>query len=73
MSYNDNEITPKGHRLRYEAIVDECKFKKNTWEKTILEFSTDKTQHLPIVDVGLRDVGGEGQEFSVEIGAVCFS
>lgn len=25
MSYNDVEVTPKGNRLRYEAIIDECK------------------------------------------------
>lgn len=25
MSFNDVEITPKGGKLRYEAIIDDCK------------------------------------------------
>lgn len=73
LSYNDNEITPKGNRLRYEALLDECRYKKNIWAKSILEYSTDKPQRLPIVDIGLRDIGDSGQEFYLEIGAVCFS
>lgn len=85
------EITPKGNKLRYEAVLDECKvgleghlgfgrfiggmfqYRKDSWAKSILEFNTDKPSRLPIMDIGVRDVGKPDQSFWVEIGAVCFS
>lgn len=30
-------------------------------------------QHVPIIDVGLRDVGSSDQEFGIEVGRACFS
>lgn len=91
MSWNDVEITPKG-KLRYEAIIDECRvitshtiylyvetkhflfqYRKDAWAMSILEYSTDKPQRLPIIDIGVRDVGEPNQAFWIEIGAVCFS
>lgn len=30
MTFNDVEITPKGGKLRYEAIIDECKVRLTT-------------------------------------------
>ncbi|KAG5898590.1 hypothetical protein JTB14_016601 [Gonioctena quinquepunctata] len=72
MSSNDVEITPKG-KLRYEALTDECRYRKNSWAQTVISYSTDKPSRLPITDVGVRDIGEPDQAFWIEIGAVCFS
>lgn len=42
------------------------------WGKTVIEYKTQKTSRLPIVDIAPMDIGGADQEFGVDIGAVCF-
>lgn len=42
------------------------------WAKTVIEYKTQKTSRLPIVDIAPLDVGGANQEFGVDIGPVCF-
>lgn len=73
MSWNDVEITPRGNsRLRYEALLDECKSRPENWAKTIVQYATDLPMRLPITDVAIRDLHGETQEFWIEIGPACF-
>lgn len=38
MTFNDVEITPKGGKLRYEAIIDECK----------VRLTTEKNQYVTV-------------------------
>lgn len=74
MSWNDAEITPKGNmRLRYEALEDECKVRSDDWAKTVVQYKSDLTTRLPIIDVAVRDVQDEKQEFWIEIGPACFT
>lgn len=42
------------------------------WGKTVIEYKTQKTSRLPIVDIAPLDIGGANQEFGVDIGSVCF-
>lgn len=42
------------------------------WGKTVVEYRSQKTSRLPIVDIAPMDIGGSDQEFGVEVGAVCF-
>lgn len=42
------------------------------WGKTVMEYRSQKTSRLPIVDIAPLDIGGADQEFGVEVGAVCF-
>lgn len=42
------------------------------WGKTVMEYRSQKTTRLPIVDIAPIDIGGADQEFGVEVGAVCF-
>lgn len=42
------------------------------WGKTVIEYKTQKTTRLPIVDIAPMDIGGANQEFGVDIGPVCF-
>lgn len=42
------------------------------WAKTVIEYKTQKTSRLPIMDIAPMDIGGADQEFGVDIGAVCF-
>lgn len=42
------------------------------WDKTVIEYKTQKTSRLPIVDIAPLDIGGANQEFGVDIGPVCF-
>lgn len=48
-------------------------YRKDKWAKTVLSYKTDKTVRLPIVDVGLRDIGEPDQAFWIDISPVCFS
>ncbi|KAI8128640.1 Collagen alpha-1(II) chain [Lucilia cuprina] len=73
------ELTPTGPNvLRYEADEDglQSKFlilkRSNSWDKSILTYTTDKSQRLPIVDIAVRDIGNANQEFRIELGAACF-
>ncbi|TGZ53900.1 Collagen alpha-2(I) chain [Temnothorax longispinosus] len=73
LAWNDVELTPRGNqRLRYEMIMDECRFHQDRWGKTIVSYETDKPVRLPILDVALRDIGKPEQSFSIEIGAACY-
>lgn len=49
------------------------KGKDGSWGKTVFEVKTKKTNRLPIVDVGIADIGQQDQAFRVEVGRVCFS
>lgn len=49
------------------------KVKDGSWGKTVFEVKTKKTNRLPIVDVGIADIGQQDQAFRVEVGRVCFS
>lgn len=46
--------------------------RSNIWSKTEISYTTERANRLPIIDVAVRDVGAAGQEFAIEIGAVCF-
>lgn len=47
--------------------------KDGSWGKTVFEIKTKKTNRLPIVDIGIADIGQQDQAFKVEVGRVCFS
>lgn len=49
------------------------KVKDGSWGKTVFEIKTKKTNRLPIVDIGIADIGQQDQAFRVEVGRVCFS
>lgn len=42
------------------------------WGKTMIEYRSQKTSRLPIIDIAPMDIGGPEQEFGVDIGPVCF-
>lgn len=73
LTWNDAELTARGsHHLRYEVIEDGCKSKSNGWSKTLFRYTTERSTRLPLIDVAIRDIGNSDQEFSIEIGPVCF-
>lgn len=73
MTWNDNELTPKGtQRLRYDVLEDGCESRSETWSKAVISYTTQKAQRLPFVDIAVRDFGERDQEFMVELGPVCF-
>lgn len=74
MTWNDVELSARGKRkYRYRSLEDGCKSKPSQWGQTTLRYATDSPQRLPIVDIGIRDIGKPNQKFRLEIGAVCFS
>ncbi|XP_065370006.1 collagen alpha-1(I) chain-like [Calliphora vicina] len=73
LTWNDAELKSEGSQfLRYKAELDDCRKRSSTWEKTVIRYTTNKTQRLPIVDIAIRDVGKPYQEFSIELGPACF-
>jgi len=73
-SSNDLELSAQGGKRRgYDVKLDECQYKADSWAKTVFEVRTEKTQRLPLLDIGVRDAGAAEQEFGLEIGPVCFS
>ena len=73
MTWNDNELLPKGpQRLRYESTEDGCQHRSNSWSKTIISYTTEKSSRLPLTDIAIRDISDKNSKFFVEIGPVCF-
>ncbi|XP_030855714.1 alpha-2 collagen isoform X1 [Strongylocentrotus purpuratus] len=58
---------------QYEVIEDGCQERSAEWSQTVINYSTRRNTRLPIVDVAPSDIGGEGQEFGITLGPVCFS
>lgn len=46
---------------------------RDTWEQTVISYTTDKSIRIPIADILLRDVSKPNQSFYVEIGPACFT
>lgn len=63
-----------GHRFFSSHCVSHSSVQKHTgqWGKTVIEYRSQKTSRLPIVDIAPMDIGEAHQEFGVEVGAVCF-
>lgn len=73
MAWNDLELTAKGNkRFTYAVKEDGCQNKSADWAKTVFSIEVDKPQRLPIVDMGLRDIGESDQTFKIEVGKACF-
>lgn len=70
---NDVELVAEGNsRFTYTVLADGCSKKTNEWGKTIIEYKTNKPSRLPFLDIAPLDIGGADQEFSVDVGPVCF-
>ncbi|CAB1445080.1 unnamed protein product [Pleuronectes platessa] len=70
---NDVEIRAEGNsRFTYSVMEDGCTKHTGQWGKTVIEYRSQKTSRLPIVDIAPMDIGGSDQEFGVDVGAVCF-
>ncbi|XP_010292906.1 PREDICTED: collagen alpha-1(II) chain-like, partial [Phaethon lepturus] len=70
---NDVEIRAEGNsRFTYSVLEDGCTKHTGKWGKTVIEYRSQKTSRLPIVDIAPMDIGGGDQEFGVDIGPVCF-
>ncbi|CAB1353253.1 unnamed protein product [Coregonus sp. 'balchen'] len=70
---NDVEIRAEGNsRFTYSVMEDGCTKHTGAWSKTVIEYRSQKTSRLPIVDIAPVDIGGVDQEFGVDVGAVCF-
>lgn len=71
---NGQELRAQGNvRLRYTVIEDGCANSNGAWSKTVLEYRTQKSVRLPIIDLAPMDIGKPDQEFGLDIGPVCFS
>lgn len=71
---NGQELRAQGNpRLRYSVSEDGCANANGLWSKTMLEYRTQKSVRLPIVDIAPLDIGRDNQEFGLDIGPVCFS
>ncbi|NXR95774.1 CO2A1 protein, partial [Hypocryptadius cinnamomeus] len=70
---NDVEIRAEGNsRFTYSVLEDGCTKHTGKWGRTVIEYRSQKTSRLPIVDIAPMDIGGPEQEFGVELGPVCF-
>lgn len=71
---NGQELRALGNnRLRYTVMEDGCTKSNGQWGKTVIEYRTQTTTRLPVVDVAPMDVGKADKEFGLDIGPVCFS
>ncbi|KAF2979441.1 hypothetical protein EK904_010830 [Melospiza melodia maxima] len=70
---NDVEIRAEGNsRFTYSVLEDGCTKHTGKWGRTVIEYRSQKTSRLPIVDIAPMDIGGPEQEFGVDLGPVCF-
>ncbi|KAJ7416827.1 collagen alpha-1(II) chain [Pitangus sulphuratus] len=64
---NDVEIRAEGNsRFTYSVLEDGCTKHTGKWGKTVIEYRSQKTSRLPIVDIAPLDIGGAEQEFGVQ-------
>lgn len=71
---NGQELRAQGNnRLRYTVIEDGCSKSNGEWGKTVIEYRTQTSARLPVVDLAPMDIGKADQEFGLDIGPVCFS
>lgn len=71
---NGQDIRSQGsNRLQYTVLEDGCSESYSVWGKTVIEYRTQTTARLPIVDLAPMDIGKTNQEFGLNIGPVCFS
>jgi len=68
---NGAELTAQG-AAQYTVIEDGCSDSSYQWDKTIIEYTTELTARLPIMDVAAIDIGEKNKEFGIEVGPVCF-
>lgn len=61
-----------GHLTAVVIFLPSAQKHTGQWGKTVIEYRSQKTSRLPIVDIAPMDIGGADQEFGVEVGAVCF-
>ncbi|GFR67947.1 collagen alpha-1(II) chain [Elysia marginata] len=76
ISFDEEDIGPKGKKsFRYKIEEDGCQNRPSEWSSTTVEFRArnEMIKRLPVLDVGLKDVGGSDQEFSIEVGRACFN
>lgn len=74
VTFDDTDLGAQGRKkYRYKVISDGCDMAQDSWGETVVEVSTKKTERLPIIDVGIQDIGQPNQEFKIEVGPVCFS
>jgi len=69
------ETADKKQDRSSSARVDtfgDCK-KNNQWGEMVFDIKSARSEVLPILDIKLKDVGLENQEFSLSIGEVCFN
>lgn len=67
------EIRAQGNsRFTYSVLEDGCKSHTGQWGRAEIEYKSQKTSRLPILDIAPMDIGGPEQEFGIDIGPVCF-
>uniref|UniRef100_A0A3Q3NBN3 Fibrillar collagen NC1 domain-containing protein n=2 Tax=Mastacembelus armatus TaxID=205130 RepID=A0A3Q3NBN3_9TELE len=72
--FNGQELRAQGiSRLRYTVIEDGCSKSNGEWGKTVIEYRTQTSTRLPVVDLAPMDIGKPDQEFGLDISPVCFS
>ncbi|KAG2465005.1 CO1A2 protein, partial [Polypterus senegalus] len=70
---NDVELRAEGNsRFTFSVLEDGCTRQTGQWGKTVIEYRTSKPSRLPILDIAPLDIGGDDQEFGLDIGPVCF-
>lgn len=75
-SFDEEQIEVHGKKaFRYRVVQDGCKERNGEWGETHIEVRGKQTKikRIPIMDIGLKDVAGSGQEFGIEIGKACFT
>jgi len=76
IGFDEEEMNVHGQKaFRYRVLQDGCQERNGEWGETILEVRARERRlaRIPVIDVGFKDVAGEGQEIGMEIGRACFS
>jgi len=60
-------------RFTPEVIKDKCSSNSDTWEETVLKFTSHKFIRLPVIDVAPTYPSEDDSKFGVELGPVCFN
>lgn len=75
-SFDEEIMSPVAKKpYRFRVKDDKCKNKNGELGQTLIEVRGrgGRVERMPIMDIGIYDVGSEDQEFGIQIGPACFS
>lgn len=71
-SLDDEVDTSSSSGYRFQVLSDGCSVKDGQWHKTTFLMQPRDLTHLPIIDLATFNTANQQEDFSIDLGPVCF-